>query len=131
MSNTDVAEIFADTVPSQLEIELQRMASFVKDFKLPDSTSEMEDDLTQAIGYRQRMGEVLNDAELVYAKKFEQSLADLNALEDETETTRKAKLGSWTAGEKHRVQTVRNLYANLKSIQMLLFSAIKTRRTER
>ena len=120
-----------DTVPTQLEIELLRIASFVKEFAIPGSIPQMEDLLTLSIGYKQRIGEVLNDAELVYAKKKEQCLASLGELEDETETLRKAKLEAWTATEKHQIGTVKNLSSNLKTIQMTLMQAIKTRRDER
>ena len=120
-----------DTIPSQLEIELLKIASFIKEFEIPDSIPAMEDALTLAIGYRQRTGEVLNDAELIYAKKREECLAKLSTMDEETEILRKTKLDAWTADEKHQVQQVKNLNSNLKSIQMLLFSAIKSLREER
>ncbi len=84
-----------------------------------------------AIGYQQRVGELCNDAELIYTRKMEQELAGLREADEETETTRKAKLNSRTAEEKHDVIFMKNLYSNLKSLRMMLHSAIKTRREER
>ena len=120
-----------NTIPSQLEIELLKIASFIKDFSIPDSIPEMENALTVSIGYKQRIGEVLNDAELVYAKRKETCLASLGEMEDETETLRKAKLEAWTSTEKHQIGVLKNLSSNLKAVQMTLWQAIKTRRDER
>ena len=113
-----------------LDVELVRYASFIKGYELPATISDMQDDLTKVIGYRQRVGEVLNDQILRGAKKREEGLGFLKSKEDETETSRKAKLNSFCADEEHQKIALQNLVSNLGAIKMLLFSAIKTQREE-
>jgi hypothetical protein len=112
--------------------ELEEMTQFVDAYKdyTGDAIPDMQVMLRVAIAYGQRTGELLNVAERVYALKFSESLNKLRDAEEETETTRRAKLEAWCADEKFTVRTLKNLYATLKQIRMSLFQAIKTRREE-
>jgi len=90
----------------------------------------MEANLSLAVGYSQRVGEMVNDAEFAYRVEFEKHLNRLSASDDETETTRKAKLESWTAEHKRVWQNLRVMNSSLKAIRMSLMQAIRTRREE-
>ena len=109
---------------------IEDITTFVEGFQIPDNIPEMEDMLSRSIGWSQWLGGIVNACESNYAKLYEKCLGDLSGLEDETETTRKAKLNSWTADKKRELQDFKLLYGNLKSIRMALMQGIKTRREE-
>lgn len=113
--------------------EISEIADFVASANTIDRSNiaSMEDALAHAIGYSQRIGTLVNDAEYNYSVKMSESLSRLQSMEDETETTRKAKLNSWTASDKKLLQDLKVIKSNLKTIQMFLMQAIKTRREER
>jgi hypothetical protein len=112
--------------------ELEEITQFVDAYKsyTGDAIPDMEIMLRVAIGYGQRVGEMLNVAQRVYSLKYAESLNKLRDSEDETETTRKAKLESWCADERFTVGTLKNLYATLKQIRMSLFQSIRNKREE-
>jgi hypothetical protein len=110
--------------------EIETIRNFVLNFKLSDAIPEMEDELETAIGYSQRVGEMISQAEYDYRTAFADALIKLQVMEEETETTRKAKLESWTAEKKMSWQILKNLNTNLKAVKMSLMQAIKTRREE-
>jgi hypothetical protein len=112
--------------------ELDDILAFVEDFRNggAESLPEMETQLRQAIGFGQRVGEMLNIAERGYRLKFAQSLNNLMDGDGETETTRRAKLESYTAEERYVWQNLKVLSNTLKQVKMGLFQAIKTRREE-
>ena len=114
-----------------IQQEIQEISDFVRDTKTVDSISEMENQLSLAIGFSQRIGELLNEAERAYSIKKANCINDLSKLEDEeTETTRKAKLDAWTAEEKKLWKDLKNIQIHLKQRIMSLFQAIRTRREE-
>ena len=113
-----------------MEDEIQTMTMFVRGFRLSDAIPEMEDDLTKAIAYGQRVGELVNEAERDYRVKFAEALNELGAMDEETETTRKAKLEAMTADARLLWQNLKNLNTHLKAARMSLMQAIKTRRDE-
>jgi len=90
----------------------------------------MEESLSIAIGYGQRIGELLNEAVHHYERRRASLINELERHEDETETTRKAKLDGWLADDKKLVSDLKNLQTHLKALRMSLFQAIKTRREE-
>ena len=110
------------------EHELVTIANFIKNTVVEDSIGSMETNLSLTIGFSQRVGELLSDAEFNLAKKREQCLNDLLSNEDETETQRKAKLDSWVAEEKRTFQNLKMIFSNLKALRFVLMQAIKTRR---
>jgi len=111
--------------------ELQTIAQFITETKPSESIDEMNENLFLAVGFSQRVGALMNEAEYTYAVNREKNLADLNSKQDETETTRKAKLESWSAKDKKLISDLKNLKNNLRSIQMALMMSIKTEREER
>jgi hypothetical protein len=113
-----------------MENEFEDIAEFIRHFSLSDAIPAMEKDLEKAIGYSQRIGEVYNDAEFAYRNKFAESLDRLGSHEDETETTRRAKLKAWTAEERRVRDNLKVTNTSLKIIRMALMQAIKTRREE-
>ncbi len=110
--------------------EIKEIFEFVKDVGIVDSIPEMETNLDRAIGYSQRIGELLNEAERAYSVKKADCLNKLRDMEDETETTRKVKLEAWTADEKKLWKDLKNIQTHLKQRIMSLFQAIRTRREE-
>lgn len=108
--------------------ELITIANFIKNTVVEDSIGSMEVNLSMTIGFSQRVGELVNEAEFNYVKKREQVLSDLLGLEDETESIRKTKLDSWVAEEKKLWQDLKMIYGNLKALRFVLMQAIKTRR---
>jgi len=90
----------------------------------------MEKDLQHSIAYQQTVGELLNQAVMEYKLAYADRLSELERMEDITETIRKAKLEAWTAEKKRNVDDLKQIRATLKSIQMSLLQAIKTRREE-
>lgn len=110
--------------------ELLEIAQFIKDTKPSDVISEMEENLYKSAGYSQRIGELLNVAEHSFSVNKMKNLEKLESMDDETETTRKAKLDSWSAEDKKLVSDLKNLKTNLRTIQMSLMQSIKTRREE-
>lgn len=110
--------------------ELLQIALFIKETKPSDLIGEMEENLFKATGYAQRIGELLNTAEYSYSVNKMKNLEKLESMEEETETTRKAKLDSWSAEDKKLVSDLKNLKTNLRTIQMSLMQSIKTRREE-
>ena len=111
--------------------EITTIADFIKKTTVSDSIHEMEENLSLTIGFSQRIGELVNDAEFNYAKKKEQCLNDLGSMEEETEVLRKTKLDSWTAEEKRTFQNLKMIFSNLKALRFVLMQAIKTRRDEK
>lgn len=110
--------------------EMVSIAEFIKSTHPSDSIFEMEENLGISIGYAQRIGELVNEAEYNYSVKKSEAMNKLLTIEEETETTRKTKLDAWVASDKKLWQDLKNLQRNLKSIQMSLMQAIKTRREE-
>jgi hypothetical protein len=110
--------------------EIEEISDFVHKKAIVDSPAEMETQLDLAIGYSQRIGELLNEAERAYSIKKADSLNKLRDSEDETETTRKAKLDAWVAEDKKLWKDLKNIQTHLKQRIMSLFQAIKTRRGE-
>jgi hypothetical protein len=113
-----------------MQNELTEIVDFIKQSHVDDAIPNMEISLDLAIGYQQRVGELLNEAIEDYEKGYMNKLDDLSKLDDETETTRKAKLNGWLAPKKRLVADLKTAHGSLKSIQMTLLQAIKTRRTE-
>lgn len=109
---------------------IEQVTVFVESFEIPDNIGLMEEMLSKSIGYSQWLGGMVNACEGDYHKLYAESLDKLSRLDDETETTRKAKLNSWTADKKRDLQDLKLLFGNLKSIRMALMQGIKTRRTE-
>ena len=110
--------------------EISDIRGFIDGFHLGDTIPHMEQDLTLCIGYEQRIGELTNQAKTDYKTKYLESLKSLSNLDDETETTRKAKLEAWTAPEEQVWQDFKLLGRSLKAIRMSLWQGIKTRREE-
>ena len=108
--------------------ELLEIAQFIKDFERSDSIGEMERQRDRAIGYAQRIGELLDQAEHDYTIFYGEKLDELSSSEDETETTRKAKLNMWTADKLLIVKKLRTLKHNLRTITMACMQSIKTKR---
>ena len=114
-----------------IEQEIKEISDFVHNVQTVDAIPEMQGQLNSAIGYSQRIGELLNEAERAYSIKKANCINDLSTMEDEeTETTRKAKLEEWTADEKKLWKDLKNIQTHLRQRIMSLFSAIKTRREE-
>lgn len=109
---------------------LKDITTFVESFDIPDNIQLMEEMLSKSIGYSQWLGGIVNACEAEYHKLYAESLDKLSRLDEETETTRRAKLNSWTADKKRDLQDLKLLYGNLKSIRMALMQGIKTRREE-
>lgn len=110
--------------------EITEISKFIRDIAIVDSIPEMEGRLDVAIGYSQRIGELLNEAELNYSVKKAECLNKLRDMEDETETTRKTKLDSWVAEERKLWKDLKNMQTHLRQRIMSLMQAIKTRREE-
>lgn len=106
------------------------ITEFVESFSVPEHTGTMEEMIAKTIGYSQWLGGRINTCEADYHKFYAEKLDSLSRMEDETETTRKAKLNAWTADKKHNLQDLKLLNGNLKSIRMALMQAVKTRREE-
>jgi phage-related protein len=114
-----------------IQKEIKEITYFVHEAKTVSEIPEMQRQLDLAIGYSQRIGELLNEAERAYSIKKANCLNDLRNLEEETETTRKVKLESWVAEEKKLWRDLKNIQTHLRQRIMSLFQAIKTRREER
>ena len=113
------------------ESELQPIKDFISSRRyISDSIAEMEENLEKAIAWSSRVGELLNEAERRYRLGYAEALNRLQSLEEETETTRKAKLEGLTADLRLDWQNLRNLNVILKSIRMSIMQAIRTRREE-
>ncbi len=110
--------------------ELLEIATFIQETKPSEFIGAMEESLYKAVGYSQRIGSLLNEAEESYSVNRMKHLEKLETMEEETETTRKAKLDSWCASDKKLVADLKNLKTNLRTIQMSLMQSIKTRREE-
>jgi hypothetical protein len=110
--------------------ELKEISEFVRDTSISDSIPEMETQLDMAIGYSQRIGELLNEAERAYSLKKADCLNRLRDMENETEVLRKTKLEAWTADEKKLYKDLKNIQVHLKQRIMSLFQGIRTRREE-
>ena len=117
------------TIPAQPD-ELETIVKFIKETEVSDHIAEMEQNIAFAVGFTQRVGSLLNDAECDYAKMKMTYLEQLASKEEETETTRKAKLEAWTADAKRNISNLKLMKTNLRTIQMMLMQAIKTRRDE-
>ena len=117
------------TIPAQPD-ELETIEKFIKETEVSDHIAAMEENIALAVGFTQRVGSLLNDAECDYAKVKMTYLEQLASKEEETETTRKAKLEAWTADAKRNISNLKLIKTNLRTIQMMLMQAIKTRREE-
>ena len=62
--------------------EINEISNFVREVKIIDSVPEMEIQLSLAIGYSQRIGELVNEAERGYSLKKADSLIQLQISED-------------------------------------------------
>lgn len=103
---------------------------FVETFTISEFIPEMEQGIQKSIAYSQFVGTRQNEIEAVYHIEFEGALDRLSRAEDETETTRRAKLNSWTAPRRRELQDLKLLNGNLRAIRMSLMLCIKTRREE-
>ena len=112
------------------EQEVVKIAQYVRETAISDTIPALESDLNLSIGFGQRIGELLNEAEHNYFTKRASKLNELRAMEDETETIRKTKLDAWVADDKKLYQDLKNIQTHLKALRMMLFSAIKSRRQE-
>lgn len=110
--------------------ELEEIRAFIIEPHIDDSIGQMEEQLEKAIGYSQRVGELANAAEHRYEKAHAECIDRLEALTDETETTRKAKLMGWLADHKKELSDLKVMRNSLKQTSMSLMQAIKTRRDE-
>jgi hypothetical protein len=110
--------------------ELEEIVGFIKQSHISDSIREMELSLDLANGYSQRVGELLNLAIWDYEKEYANKLSDLQTMDDETETTRKAKLNGWLADKKKIVSDLKVANNSLRGIRMSIMQAVKTRREE-
>ena len=90
------------TIPAQPD-ELETIEKFIKETEVSDHIAAMEENIALAVGFTQRVGSLLNDAECDYAKVKMTYLEQLASKEEETETTRKAKLEAWTADAKRNI----------------------------
>jgi hypothetical protein len=111
--------------------EIEAIVKFIEDFEITEHIPEMEENLTLAIGFSQRIGTLVNTAEYNYTVKKAKALEKLLTMDEETETTRKAKLENDVAEERRTLQDLKVMARSLKSIIMSLMQAIKTRREER
>ena len=111
--------------------EIEQIRSFIDSFDLGDQIPAMEQDLKKAIGYQQRIGELLNAADYNFKVNYAGQLDKLLTMEEETETTRKAKLEAWTALDKRTVDDLKTIKSSLRTIIMSLMQSIKTRREEK
>ena len=114
--------------------ELKYAYDFIESYRqggVGDAIPEMEHALRLAVGWGQRVGSLCNEAELLHSLKYADCLNKLGVDDDETETTRQAKLRAWTAEEKRIWMDLRVMANTLKSIKMSLMMQIKTRRGER
>ena len=125
-----MTEELLDTVPSQVEIEIQGIRAFISEKHVSDFIPEMEISLEKAIGFSQRVGELANEAEHDYEVLHAECVTRLERLEEQTETTRKALLSGWLAEAKLKLSNLKVMRQSLKQIQMTLMQAIKTRREE-
>jgi hypothetical protein len=110
--------------------EIKEISDFVRDGVIVDSVPDMERNLDLAIGYSQRIGELLNEAERAYSLKKADKLNLLRDMEEETETTRKSKLEAWVANENKLWKDLKNIHTHIGKRIMSLMQAIKTRREE-
>ena len=114
----------------EIQEEIKTISDFVHDVVIVDSPSEMETNLNLAIGYSQRIGELLNQAEMVFSVKKADFLNRLGSMDEETEVLRKTKLDAWVAEDKKLCRDLKNIQTHLKQRIMSLFQAIKGRRGE-
>lgn len=110
--------------------ELEEIRAFISEPHIDDSIGQMEEQLERCIGYSQRIGELANASEHRYEKAHAECIEKLEALADETETTRKAKLMGWLADNKKELSDLKVMRNSLKQTMMSLMQAIKTRRDE-
>lgn len=106
------------------------ITEFVESFSTPEHIPEMEHMRDKSIGYSQWLGSRINACEADYHKFYAEKLHSLKGMEDETETTREAKLKAWTADKNNNLKDLKLLYAHLKAVRMALMQSIKTRRDE-
>ena len=111
--------------------EIKEISDFVHDVTSAEAIPAMQLQLDSAIGYSQRIGELINEAELAYSVKKADCLNKLRDMDEETETSRKTKLDAWTAEERKLYKDLKNIQTHLKQRIMSLFQAIKTRRDEK
>jgi hypothetical protein len=95
-----------------------------------ESIPEMEKALEKARVYSYRIGTMVNEAQRKYNISYNFHRNRLLSMEEETETTRKAKLNAATANEKWYLDNLKTLKSHLRMTIMSLMQAIKTRRSE-
>ena len=110
--------------------EIHDISDFVHDIKTVDAIPEMQVQLDLAIGYSQRIGELLNEAERAYSVRKANCIARLGNMEDETEVLRKTKLEAWVADDRKLYKDLKNIQQHLRQRIMSLFQSINTRRME-
>jgi hypothetical protein len=120
---------YVDTVPSQADRELLRIAEFIRDTGNISEIPEMEQTLDKAIGYSHRVGELLNLALL--AMRQNRAVYAEQAKDEKAESMRKAKLETLSAEDMKLVDDLKNMKTHLRQRIMRLFQSIKTRREER
>jgi len=111
--------------------ELEEVYHFCKASHVTDHIPEMEISLETANAYSIRIGKLLNEATEDFEKSHASEISRLSEREDWTETIRGAHLKAAMAEKKRLVSDLKNMSRGLKSIQMTLMQAIKTRREER
>lgn len=112
--------------------ELETIRAFAEqDDLITEHIPEMEQNLQHAIGFHQRIGTMVNEAEELYAKACNDAVEAFWHNEELTETVRKVKINAQTASKKREMQDLKLLYRTLDTRIKSLFQAIKTRREER
>jgi hypothetical protein len=111
--------------------ELEEIYHFCKASHVTDHIPEMEISLETANAYSVRVGMMLNEATEDFEKSHDAEISRLMEREDYTETTRKAHLLAMMSPKKKLVSDLKVLSRSLRTIQMTLMQAIKTRRDER
>lgn len=108
--------------------DVREVSEFVRTPQPLDSIGHMEENLAKAIAYSALVGEAINEATFAYERKCGNEVNGLMNREDLTETTRKAMLASITAEDKKLMSDLKGLSRHLRSIEMMLMQAIRTRR---
>ena len=110
--------------------ELEEVRKFVMGVSFAAHLPELEEYLTLAKGYAQRMGELANEAEQVFTVRRGVAIQQIMRDEELTETMRKQLLESAVAGEKKILSDYKLICHTLRMTIMGLMQAIKTRREE-
>lgn len=110
--------------------ELEFIQDYLKTIRLTADIGALEQNLEHVLGYAQRVGELLNEAEQTYTLARGQALKQFLDREDLTETIRKQLLESAVAEQRKNLADLKLLNHTLRGWQMAVLQAIKTRREE-